>query len=219
MIKRKSTKKYFFTVEGETEKWYLEWLRYIINECEEATYKVSFDVQVQKNPLKRAKSLSVTGKTEIWHLSDYESDEPIHVKQFTETMDNMKSASNLGKQISYKLGYTNLTFDLWIILHKATCNGSQAHRKNYISPLNQAYGEKFENMDEYKHEDNFKRCLGQLSIDNVRNAIDRGNKIMTRNRENGYRLYEYKGYKYYKENPSLAINEIIEKILKDCELI
>lgn len=30
--------------------------------------------------------------------------------------------------------------------------------------------------------------------------------------------YQYKGYKYYKENPSLAIWEAIEKILKDCGL-
>lgn len=30
--------------------------------------------------------------------------------------------------------------------------------------------------------------------------------------------HQYKGYKYYKENPSLAIWEAIEKILKDCEL-
>ena len=50
-------------------------------------------------------------------------------------------------------------------------------------------------------------------------AIFRANKIMERNRENGYRLYKYKGYKYYKVNPSLAVNEIIEKILKDCELM
>lgn len=106
MIKRKSIKKYFFIVEGETEKWYLEWLKDRINECAEAACKVSFDIQIQKNPLKRAKSLAVTSKTEIWHLSDYESDEPIHVKQFTETMDNMKAASNLGKQILYKFGYT-----------------------------------------------------------------------------------------------------------------
>lgn len=52
MINRKSTKKYFFTVEGETEKWYLEWLRDRINECEKAGFKVSFDIQIQKNPLK-----------------------------------------------------------------------------------------------------------------------------------------------------------------------
>jgi len=90
MIKKKSTQKYYFTVEGETEKWYLEWLKGEINKCEKAEYNVSFDIQIEKNPLKRAKSLTVTGKTEIWHLSDYESDEPIHVKQFNETMDNMK---------------------------------------------------------------------------------------------------------------------------------
>lgn len=67
MIKRKATKKYYFTVEGETEKWYLDWPRERINECADSDYKVSFDAQVQKNPLKRAKSLAVTGKTEIWH--------------------------------------------------------------------------------------------------------------------------------------------------------
>lgn len=218
MIKRKTTKKYYFTVEGETEKWYLEWLRDRINECEEAEYKVSFDVQIQKNPLKRAKSLTATGKTEIWHLSDYESNDPVHEKLFTETMDNMKAAANIGKQISYKFGYTNLTFDLWIILHKVACNGTMVHRKKYITTLNQAYDEKFENMDEYKHEDNFKRCLAQLSLDNVRGAVERADNIMKKNRENGYRLYEYKGYKYYKENPSLAINEIIGKILKELNL-
>lgn len=219
MIKRKTTKKYFFTVEGETEKWYLKWLSDRINECDEASSKVSFDIQVQKDPSKRAKSLAVTGKTEIWHLSDYESDEPIHVKEFKDTMDNMKKASKLGKQISYKFGYTNLTFDLWIILHKTDCNGSQVHRKNYINTLNRAYGEMFQNMDEYKHEDSFKRCLGQLSLDNVREAVCRASEIMKRNRENGYRLCEYKGYKYYKENPSLAVYEMIWEILKECTLI
>ena len=95
MAKRKSTKKYYFSVEGETEQWYLKWLQDRINETEKSVYKVSFDCSVQKNPLKRAKSLVVTGKTEVWHLSDYESDEQIHVNQFKETMDNMKAANLL----------------------------------------------------------------------------------------------------------------------------
>jgi hypothetical protein len=42
---------------------------------------------------------------------------------------------------------------------------------------------------------------------------------MNRNQENGYVLQNYKGYVYYRENPSLAIWEIVEKILKDCELM
>lgn len=30
----------------------------------------------------------------------------------------MESAQNLGKSIKYKLGYSNFTFELWMILHK-----------------------------------------------------------------------------------------------------
>lgn len=218
MAVRKSTKKYYFSVEGETEQWYLTWLQNTINKIEESAYKVSFDCPAQKNPIKRAKSLVVTKETEIYHISDYESDEPIHVTEFIETMDNMKKAKELGKQINYKFGYSNLTFDLWIILHKVDCNGSVSHRKNYIAYLNRAYGERFENMAEFKHENNFKRCLGKLQIDDVNQAINRAKSIMKRNEESGLTLHEYKGYRYYKENPSLMIWEAIEKILVECQL-
>jgi hypothetical protein len=218
MAERKPINKYYFSVEGETEQWYLIWLRDLINNTQESEYKVSFNCKIQKNPLKHAKSLVVTGKTEVYHFSDYESDEPVHVQQFTETMDNMKKAKELGKQINYKFGYSNMTFDLWIILHKTDCNGSVSHRDNYITHINRAYEEHFESMKEYKHEDNFKRCLGKLQLSNVIDAINRAKTIMKRNQDNGYTLHQYKGYKYYKENPSLAIWEAIEKILRDCEL-
>jgi hypothetical protein len=216
MAKLKSTKKYYFSVEGETEQWYLQWLQNQINACDDSKFKVSFDFPVEKNPLKRAKSLVVTGKTEIYHLSDYESDEPIHVAQFIETMDNMKKAKELGKQISYRFGYSNLTFDLWIILHKVNCNGAFTHRRQYLDPINRAYDENFESMDDYKHESNFKRVLSRLNLNDVKDAINRARSIMERNHINGYVLHEYKGYRYYKENPSLSIWEAIEKILKDC---
>ena len=61
------------------------------------------------------------------------------------------------------------------------------------------------------------RLTGRLS--KVIAAVDRARKIMQRYKENGYTLYQYKVYQYYKENPSLAAWEAIEKILKDCELV
>lgn len=219
MAKMKKANKYHFTVEGATENWYLKWLQDKINEAPDATFKVSLDCPIQKNPLKQAKKMKILRKTEIYHISDYESDEPIHVKEFKETMDNMKKAKGLGKQITYKFGYTNLTFDLWIILHKSDCNCSISHRKHYIRHINRAYNEKFENMDDYKHEKNFKRILNKLSLDDVIDAINRSKEIMQRNKDNGYILQQYKGYKYYSENPSLAIWEVIEKILQECDLI
>ena len=141
------------------------------------------------------------------------------MKQFTDTMDRMKAAMGLGKQITYKFGYSNFTFDLWIVLHKADCFGSLAHRKNYLSHINRAYGEEFESMDEYKHEDNFKRCLKKLSLDDVIKAVERSEKIMENNVVAGYVMQKYKGFSYYKENPSLAVWEAIKKVLKDCRLI
>ena len=130
MANRKSTKKYYFSVEGETEQWYLKWLQDLINKTEEAAFKVSIDCPVKQNPLKHAKSLVVTKKIEVYHFFDYESDEEIHIKRFTEAMDNMKKAQEIGKQITYKSGYTNFTFDLWIILHMMNCNTSYSHRKH-----------------------------------------------------------------------------------------
>ncbi len=48
MGNRKPNKKYYFTVEGETEQWYLKWLQETINQTEEAVYKVSIDCPVNK---------------------------------------------------------------------------------------------------------------------------------------------------------------------------
>lgn len=65
----------------------------------------------------------------------------------------------------------------------------------------------------------FKRCLQKISLSDVIAAISRAKEIMKRNEENGYVLQQYKGYTYYRENPSLMIWEPIEKILKDCALV
>lgn len=216
---RKITKKYYFSVEGETEQWYLEWLRDCINQLDQSHYNVAIDCKVEKNPYKRVKKMTITSKTEIWHLSDYESNDEFHVQQFKQTIDNLKRASSVGKNITYKFGYSNFTFDLWIILHKLDCNGIKTHRKQYISSINKAYNKQFINMDDYKHHDNFLSCLNQLNIDDVKKAIERSKHIMELNQTNGYLLQRYKGYSFYKENPSLMVWEIVEKILKDCNLI
>ena len=120
---RKENRVYYFSVEGETEKWYLDWLQKTINAVPLAKYNVKLDAKIQKDPLARAKGLSILGRTEITHIFDRESEEEIHVKQFQETLDRMKAVQRTGKQITYKLGYSNFTFELWIILHKMDCNG------------------------------------------------------------------------------------------------
>jgi len=215
----KSNRKYYFTVEGETERWYLLWLQKQINSETTAKYTVTLDCPIQKNPLKRAKSLVVTGKTVITHIFDYESDQEVHTTQFYKVLDLMKQSESLGKQIKYQLGYSNFTFELWMVLHKMDYDGSHADRKDYLDPINRAYEEHFESLGHYKHEANFNRILSKITLDEVKEAIIRSKRIMQRNKDDGLILLEYRGYNFYKENPSLAIWEAIEKILKDCKII
>ena len=67
MIKKKTTQKYYFSVEGETEQWYLKWLQDLINSTEASLYKVSIDC-MPKNPIKLVKSITVTRKIDIYHF-------------------------------------------------------------------------------------------------------------------------------------------------------
>lgn len=201
----KKTKKYYFSVEGETEQQYLKWLQNTINDISERKYNVKLDLKIEKDPLSRAKGITILEKTEIIHIFDKESEEPIHQDQFYKTLKRMKEAQNLGRQIKYQLGYSNFTFELWIILHKIDFNTPLNHRSQYFSFINRAYEEQFSNLDDYKRENNFKQVLKKLTIYDVKEAIKRAKDIMNKNKENGYNLENYKGYKFYKENPSLSI--------------
>lgn len=146
----KTNKKYYFTVEGETEKWYLLWLQRQINSDTASKHTVTLDCQIEKNPLKRAKSLNITDvrkKTVIYHIFDRESEEDVHTIQFRETLDAMRNSELLGKQIKYQLGYSNFAFELWMVLHKTICNGCLTHRSQYLTSINRAFGESFANLD------------------------------------------------------------------------
>ena len=216
---RKEKRSYYFSVEGETEKWYLDWLQSEINTNPSAKYTVKMNSKIQKDPVSYAKGLTILGKTQITHIFDRESEEDVHVTQFQTTLDRMKEAQGLGKNITYNLGYSNFTFELWMILHKVDCNGSRTHRNQYLTLINKAYGENFENLDQYKHEKNFKRILRKLSLEQVVEAIHRAKLIMQRNEEGGFVMHHYKGYKYYKENPSLSLWESISGILNECQIM
>ena len=60
------------------------------------------------------------------------------------------------------------------------------------------------------------RCLSKLTLDDVKKAIERAEKINSQNILNGYNEENYKGYKYFKENPSLSIHEQVKTILIEC---
>ncbi len=196
MNEKRETKKYVFTVEGETEQWYLCWLRDQINKCESRKYNVAVEVKVQQNPKKFYKTVNSKTTPEVFHICDVESNEPSYMERFRNTLSEMKEAKK-----------------------QKNCNGSLSHRRQYLEHINKAYGESFDNLDQYKREVEFKRCLGKLSLDDVLEAIIRADEICARNKKDGKLPLQYKGYSYYQDNPSLSIHDAIRMILKDCGII
>ena len=142
-----------------------------------------------------------------------------HIQAVEGTLSRLKDVKKLGKDIVYKWGYSNLSFDLWMILHRKNCNAELTGVNNYLSHINNAFDAQFESMKKYKEEANFKRCLEQLELADVATAILRAKAIMQRNESDQYPLTRFKGYAYYLHNPSLDLWQPISQILIDCGLI
>lgn len=214
---KKEEKIFYFSVEGQTEKVYLKWLEDLIN-VSSSKYKVSFNIIISRNPLKRLNSLPPKEKNTVYHLGDMESTDPYHTKQFIQMLDNLAKAKKHKRIEDFKLGYSNQTFDLWLILHKTDSFAPSVDRKKYINQINKVFGRKYRGMQEFKKEENLKRLFKKFTLTDVLDAIDREERIMKRMENNGYTLQHYKGFEYYKENPSLTVGSVVKEILTECEL-
>ncbi len=212
-MRRKETLKTYFSVEGETEKWYFEWLQQEINKQDTRNFNVKFDIKTQKNPVARVKGLTVYDKITIIHILDEESTALSHQTAFKRTLGFMKKAKELKNGIRYELGYSNFSFELWMILHKRDCNRPLNHRRDYLNILKNAYGFDADSLDEYKEKSFFEQhILSALSIMDVRKAVERARNITASNRQI-HTIQQYKGYTYYQDNPALSLGDVIGDIL------
>lgn len=206
-------KLYRFSVEGETEKWYLERIGELINGSDKVKRPAIMRPKVEKMPKKFIKNVDTLTTEALFHVCDVEGQSLDDTNTFENTLKDMGTASRM-KGIPYRLAYSNYTFELWMILHKIDCYGCLSCKEDYLSFINQAFGISFNSLDEYKDESNFKRCLQQITLDDVYNAIDRAKQLM--NAKTGDQEVRIGTYKYCPANPALSIHLVINRILKDC---
>lgn len=209
------TNKYVLTVEGETEKWYFLWLKDRINEIETKTKQVSIVAKVEQSPRSFYKGAIAKSTPEVIHICDVESAQNSDIVKFESILKEMKEAKKY-KNINYLLGYSNLTFELWMILHKMDFYAPVNDKTKYLQPIQKAFDEKFEDFQYFKQEDTFKRCLNKLTIEDVKCAIKRAEKIARDNKKNSKVLVSHCNYSYYRENPSMSINDVVKKIIVEC---
>lgn len=213
-IKRKQTKKYYFSVEGETEKWYLEWLQKQINDSANLCFNVCFDIKVQKDPVAMVKSSVIFGGEDIFHFFDFESSAYSHTKARDETFRKLKEARSI-KGVRYQPAYSNFCFELWILLHKKCLRRPFTDRKQYLAEINKAFNKKFADLREFKHRENFCSVLSILTFHDFLQAIENSELILRDCEENGLRIQKY-GFEFFENNPSTSVGSVLNFILKDC---
>lgn len=218
MSMRAKNLKFYLSVEGQTEAWYFEWLQKQINAQLAGTARVSFTIRVGVTPESMLKKVVFWGKARFIHILDVESSEYKHIKKFESHLKMMTDLMKKDKNIQYSLGYCNFSFELWMILHKSQCMSQLTDRKQYLWSINGLYHQKFESLKEYKEEQNFKKILTQLTLDDVIEAVKRADRI-TENNKKYSKPQSFGRYEYFKDNPSLSVHEFIKEIFKQYKLM
>lgn len=216
-MKRKCKKEYLFSVEGETEKLYLEKLQQLINNRNKN--HVIFRIKVETTPSRYVKNLTTLKKqSKLYHICDIEDPSEENTLRLRKLMKDLQDAPKI-KGANYVLGYSNITFELWIILHKSDCNTKCNKCSRYLTKINEHFQEEFPSLKSYKEERNFKKCLDKLTLEDVRSAIQRAEQIQQNCESNLSHKEVHCGFSYYLDNPSLSIHLIIKQILNDADVL
>lgn len=209
------SKQYNFAVEGQTEKLYFEHLQKLINSDPNAKSHVKFNIKVSKHPTKYAKEIKGINKVTLYYIFDRESEEPIDTKNFVDALKQMAKFQKKYKRVTFKIGYSNLTFELWILLHKKLILNKRKHRKDYLKDINDMFGRNFDNLDKFKSEKIFKQILDEITIADVRFAVSNARKIEKNLLNAGTVKQKIGHFAYFDNNPSTSLHEIIGLILDD----
>lgn len=214
---RKLCEKFLFSVEGETEKLYFDWLQTQINKCDRARKTISINCKISFNPVKILKSIPGISVTSFTHICDIEGPNKSDKSNGLYAIDNnFFEYKKANKDIALDIKYTNFCFELWLILHKRDLFSHFNNKNDYLKILNEIFGTSFDGLKEFKQEKNLKNCFSQLELDDVRNAIKRSNIIMTNNINNLSQKIKLKLLTYFKDNPSLTIHEIVNDMFSKC---
>lgn len=216
--KRRTQNTYFIFLEGETEKWYFEHLKFLINTCEERSNDVEFIYSPEIEPIKAIRSISSPYRMGCFEIFDFEGTTDNDKSHFESIIKQYKTVKREYKD--FHLGYSNLTFELWMILHRKCIFSYMAGKKLYLKEINKAFTKNFQSLAEYKRERNFKKILNDyIHLEEIQVAIENAERIRARKKESGATLVNVAKFQYYFDNPDCTIQECVKQILKECGII
>lgn len=158
---------FYLGVEGNNEKQYFERLQILLNEVD-SEYCVDFKIKVAGRPpvkcVNWASSQSGLSTCQRYAIFDYEDDNHL---------DENIQAINESRENKVECVITNLTFELWMILHKMDFRTCLNFRNQYLTCIKQAFEKEYTTLSEFKNETEFNNILETITLSDVKDAYER----------------------------------------------
>lgn len=214
------------SVEGEVcEYLYFLHIAKLINASPDARYKVNIICKkASPHDFVRRNQCIYTNKKGKYlipyiHIQDIEDyqDENQQTK-FKALLDEIRNTEK-EHRVTYQLGYSNYTFELWMLLHVADMKYAVLNRDGYLKPINKYFKRKYNDIDKYKRRTEFQGILDEfITLESIFTAIKHAEEISIKNCTEGKKQESYKKFSFYFDNPDTSIHEIVKLIFNTCEV-
>lgn len=204
MIMKESRQFNISVVGVNCEKMYFEHLAKLINESGRNTYNLKIDPRkmspmeyAKRNAHKPVEMRKGNKKIPYIHVQDVEDYyDDFQRTKFYGMIDEMRTAEDKFG-ITYELGYSNYTFELWMLLHVADMAYAVQDRHSYLAPVNRWFHRNHTSIDDFKSYDEFQGILDEfVTLDSIMQAINRAEKIIQNNEDDKKTKETYKGFKF-----------------------
>lgn len=225
-MSRRESRQFHISVEGiNCEKMYFEHLAKLINSDNRSTYNLKVapkkmsPVEYAKRNAYKPVDKKKNKKIPYIHVQDIEDYyDNYQRKKFFEMIDEMRKAEKQFN-LTYALGYSNYTFELWMLLHVADMTHAVQDRHSYLSPINRWFYRRYTSIDQFKSRDEFQSILDEfVTLDSIKQAIVRAESIVQNNADSRKRKETYKGVTFYRDNPDVSVHEVVKLIFDVCEV-
>lgn len=223
-MNKKESRHFNISVEGiNCEKMYFEHLAKLINSSDRSTYNLKVAPRkmgpleyAKRNAYKPVESLKNKALPYI-HIQDIENYyDDFQRSKFFGIIDEMREAEKKFN-VSYELGYSNYSFELWMLLHVSDMNYAIHDRESYLKPINEFFHRKFSDLNEFKSHDEFQMILEEfVTLDSVKLAVRRAEKIVQDNNRNKKVKENYRGFAFFHDNPDVTVHEVVRLIFEVC---
>lgn len=200
-------KTYLCICEGQQEEMYLDHVASLIKNFPKRVVK--FNTMIGK-PYRLKKTYEEYDNAALF---DYDLND-VEFKQNIECCDKLNNANKPTKRKKGKYTYhafSNVNFDLWIILHKEEFNRSVSRNDAYLPDVRRIYG--LGSREKIKSESTIEKILEQITLEDVKSAIRRADKIRSEKIDADKMII---GSTVCYPDPDFSIHDFLKVVLNDC---